>query len=73
MRSFGIRGCVRGMIATSLGLAASFVAKFKLEVFMGTNIALAGDINAICLVAGFGLLGSLASFLKRGEQGSFLA
>ena len=38
---------------------------------MGASIALTGHLNimAVCLVAGIGLLGSLASFLKRGESG----
>jgi len=42
----------------SLGLAASFMMKITLEVYMSVNIAVS---LAICLAVGTGLLGSRAS------------
>ena len=68
-RNLAIKNRFCAAIVTSLGLAASLSVQFNMEVFMRANMAMMVhlSVTAICLVAGAGFLGSLASIPKRGE------
>ena len=57
------RDRLTGAVAASLGLVASLLMNFNMEVAMSTSISFVAHLSimAICLAMGSGWLGSLAS------------